>query len=204
MSKALLICNGRKPGAWLKRLAKEADFILAADGGADAALAAGLCPDAVIGDLDSASPRARKMLKDTPFIHVKRQDNTDFEKALDWLVLQKFDECTVAGATGKRLDFTVGNFLSVYPYLSRLRVTFKGDGWTVYPLTRGIKFSARKGARVSLIPLAPCRGVTLKGLKYRLKDVNWVLGQTGLSNEASARQSEVSFKSGYMLMYVED
>lgn len=204
MSKALLICNGEKPGPWLKRLSKEADFVLAADGGADAALAAGLRPDAVIGDLDSVSPRARQTLKDAPFIHVKRQDNTDFEKALDWLVQQKFDAVTVAGAAGKRLDFTVGNFLCVYPYLSRIKIIFKGNGWTVYPLVESLSFSARKGARLSLLPLAPCRGVTLKGLKYRLKDVNWRLGQTGLSNEVSARQSAVCFKSGYLLMYLED
>ena len=60
MSKALLICNGENFPALLKRLAKEADFVLAADAGADAALKAGLIPNAVIGDLDSASPRARR------------------------------------------------------------------------------------------------------------------------------------------------
>ncbi len=204
MSKALLICNGQKPGKWLKKLAKEADFILAADGGADAALAAGVRPDAVIGDLDSASPRAHRALKEVPFIHVKRQDNTDFEKALDWLTEQKFEQCVVAGAQGKRLDFTIGNFLSVYPYLCRLNVIFKGDGWAVYPLIKSLNFSARKGARLSLIPLTDCTNVTLKGLKYRLNNVQWQLGQTGLSNIVSAQKSEVNFTSGYMLMYVED
>lgn len=204
MSKALLICNGEKPGRWLKKLAAEADFVLAADGGADAALAAGVTPDAVIGDLDSASPRVRKAWPAVPFIRVKRQDNTDFEKALDYLTQRGFSSCVVAGAAGKRLDFTVGNFLSVYPYLKKIRIVFRANGWTVYPLTDGIKFSARKGARLSLLPLAPCKAVTLKGLKYRLSGVNWQLGQTGLSNEVSARRSEISFTSGYMLMYLED
>lgn len=205
MSKALLICNGQKPGPWIKRLAKEADFVLAADGGADAALAAGVRPDAVIGDLDSVSSRAREILKDIPFIRVSRQDNTDFEKALDWLVRQNFDECVVAGAAGKRLDFALGNFLCAFLYLPRLRVTFKGDGWTVHPLARGIKFSARKGARLSLIALSTCRGVTLKGLKYRLKDADLQAGRmTGLSNKISAKRSEIAFKSGRMLLYLED
>lgn len=204
MSKALLICNGEKPGAWLKKWAKEADFILAADGGADNALAAHITPDAVIGDLDSASPRARKAFAEVPFIHVKRQDNTDFEKALDWLTLQKFDECIIAGATGGRLDFTLGNFLSVYPYLKQMNIVFKAQGCSIYPLIKGIKFSARKGARMSIIPLTPCKNITLKGVQYRLNGADWQFGQTGISNVITAQKTEVLFDSGYMLMYLED
>lgn len=204
MATALLICNGEKPKKWLKKWAQKADFILAADGGADGALAAGVTPDAVIGDLDSASPRAQKLLAQVPFLHVKRQDNTDLEKALDWLVLQKFDECLIVGATGGRLDFTLGNFLSVYPYLDKIKLTFIGQKWHIFPLTRSFVFSARKGARMSLIPLRDCKNITLKGVKYRLNRADWQLGQTGLSNEITAKKTEVLFDSGYMLMYLEN
>lgn len=204
MSKALLICNGEQPTKWLKKLAKEADFILAADGGANAALKAGISPDAVIGDLDSASEKARKVFQNIPFIHVKRQDNTDFEKALDWLTSQKFDECLIVGATGKRMDFTIGNFLSVYPYLSRINLIFKGADWSIYPLIKSMEFSATKGARMSIIPLSDCHNLSLKGVKYRLKNVDWKLGQTGLSNIISAAKSAVTFDSGYLLLYLEN
>ena len=96
--RALLIGNGEKVSArLLKKLAAQADYVLAADGGANHALACGITPDGVIGDLDSVSPRVRRALQDTPFIHLKRQDNTDFEKALDWSILQQFDECMIAG-----------------------------------------------------------------------------------------------------------
>ena len=204
MSKALLICNGEKPGAWLKKLAREADFVLAADGGADNALAAHITPDAVIGDLDSASLRARQTFKNIPFIHVKRQDNTDLEKALDWLTLQQFDECFIVGATGGRLDFTLGNFLSVLPYLSKIKITFIGKNWRIFPLTKSFVFSARKGARMSIIPLTSCQNITLKGVKYRLNGAEWQLGQTGISNVITAQKTEVLFDSGYLLLYVED
>ncbi len=204
MSKALLICNGEKPKKWLKKWVKEADFVLAADGGANAAAEAGITPDAVIGDLDSASERTRKIFQDITFIHVTRQDNTDFEKALDWLLLQKFDECLIVGATGGRLDFTLGNFLSVFPYLQKIKITFIGENWRIFPLTHSFTFSARKGARMSIIPLSDCQNITLKGVKYRLDGANWQLGQTGLSNVITAKKTEVLFDSGYMLMYLED
>lgn len=204
MSKALLICNGEKPKKWLKKWAQKVDFVLAADGGADGALTAGIMPDAVIGDLDSASSRARQTFKNIPFIHVKRQDNTDLEKALDWLTLQQFDECFIVGATGGRLDFTLGNFLSVLPYLSKIKITFIGENWRIFPLTKSFVFSARKGARMSIIPLTSCQNITLKGVKYRLNSVEWQLGQTGISNVITAQKTEVLFDCGYMLMYLED
>lgn len=205
MSKALLICNGENFPALLKRLAKEADFILAADAGADAALKAGLIPNAVIGDLDSASPRARRTLKNVPFIHIARQDNTDFDKALHWLAERKFTACAVAGAAGKRMDFTVGNLLAAFTYAKCMDIVFYGNAWTMRPLVRGLKFTARPSARMSLLPLSACRGVTLKGFKYPLQNAAWKAGQTtGTSNEVCAKRCEISFSSGKMLMYLED
>ena len=126
MSKILLICNGSETGPWLKKLARQVDFVLAADAGADRALAAKIRPDAVIGDLDSVSPLTRQSLKDVAFLHIKRQDNTDLEKALDWIAAQKFDTCFIAGATGGRLDFTLGNILSALPYKSKMEIYFCG------------------------------------------------------------------------------
>ena len=198
MSKALLICNGEKPGKWLKKYATQADFILAADGGADAALAAGVIPDAVIGDLDSVSHRLRRQLKDTPFIHIKRQDNTDLEKALDWLTIQQFNACTIVGATGGRLDFTLGNILAVRPYLKKIDIFFRGPNWSLQFITKTYKFTACKGARASLIPLTACKAVSLKGFLYPLKNEN--IGQScigrSLSNQISAAKSEVSCAGG--------
>lgn len=205
MSKGLLICNGQNSPALLKRLAKECDFILAADAGADAALEAGLTPDAVIGDLDSASPRARKRLKNVPFIHIPRQDNTDFDKALHWLCKQKFTACAIAGATGKRMDFTLGNLLAAFAYAKKMEISFKADGWTIWPLIKSKRFTARKGARMSLIPLTACRGVTLKGLKYPLQNACLQAGGTmTTSNVVQTQNCEVSFTGGKLLLYVED
>ncbi len=207
MSKALLICNGENHSALLKQLAQEADFILAADAGAEAARRAGVRPDAVIGDLDSVSPRTRKKWPETAFIQVPRQDNTDFEKALDWLVLQKFDSCLVAGSTGRRLDFTLGNFLSARPYAKKINLCFRGIGWSVCPLTKSRLFSARPGARLSLLPLSACRGLTLRGVKYPVQNRTWRPGQNSglwLSNQATARRVQIQIASGFLLVYLED
>ena len=206
MSKVLLICNTAEPIPWIKKLSRQVDFVLAADAGADTALRAGVRPDAVIGDLDSISPRTRRALKEATIIKVSRQDNTDLEKALDWIITQRFDSCIIVGATGGRLDFTLGNILSVQNYISKMNVQLRGANWTLTPLTRSLTFHARKGARCSLIPLTPCQSVSLKGMKYRVKQQNWDTQHIGksLSNQISAATSEVSFTKGLLLMYLED
>ena len=206
MSKVLLICNAPETGTWLKKLAKQADFILAVDGGANYALAVGIQPDAVIGDLDSVSPRTRRLLKDVPFIQIKRQDNTDLEKALDWIMMQQFDTCIITGATGGRLDFTIGNILSAVPYLKHMDISFRGKNWILQPLTTGKKLTARKGVRCSFIPLTTCRDITLKGFKYSVQHETWTGEQIGhsLSNEISSQNAEIIFNKGTLLMYLEN
>lgn len=205
--KALLICNGVNSPALLQKLCREVDFVLAADGGADAALAAGITPNAVIGDLDSVSPLTRQHFSKVLFIHVERQDNTDLEKALDWLTEQGFEECVVAGAAGGRLDFTLGNFLAVRPYLEKIKIHFQGTGWTLWPLLKAINLSARTGARMSLIPISACRGITLKGVKFPVENVDWQPGQPSgrwLSNVIENPSAQIQLESGFILVYLEE
>ncbi len=201
LSNVLLIGNGTLPGAaLLERLARQATFILAADGGADKARAAGIQPDLVIGDLDSLASAPEQVLR------VPRQDNTDLEKALDWLTAHRAGRVCIVGSVGGRWDFSIGNFLSVYSYLPALDIYFAGDGWKIYPLVHGTQKTVRPGARVSLIPFTACTRVNLSGTQYPLTNAQLALGHTGrtLSNCAQQAQITVQFESGFMLLYIED
>ena len=198
--RALLIGNGETQEAvFLQHLARQADLILAADGGADRALSAGVRPDVIIGDLDSVSPQAKKILPAEKFIFVNNQNNTDLEKALD-------TQCTLTGFVGGRWDFTFGNFLSVYPYLDKMDICVAGKGWKIWPLTHSVTKTVRPGARVSLIPAADCQNVTLQGLVYPLEHANLSLGRTGqtLSNVAKLSEIKILFDKGFLLLYIED
>ena len=201
LSNVLLIGNGTLPGAaLLERLARQATFILAADGGADKARTAGIQPDLVIGDLDSLASAPEQVLR------VPRQDNTDLEKALDWLQENRAGRVCIVGSVGGRWDFSIGNFLSVYSYLPALDIYFAGDGWKIYPLVQGTQKAVRPGARVSLIPFTACTRVNLSGTQYSLTNAQLALGHTGrtLSNCAQQAQITVQFESGFMLLYIED
>ena len=63
--KALIILNGNIADLFLlKKIGKDSDFILCADGGTDYCLKASLMPDMVIGDLDSISKDSLKVIYD--------------------------------------------------------------------------------------------------------------------------------------------
>ncbi len=201
----LLIGNGAAlPARYLRRLARQAAYVLAVDGGADRALKAGIEPDSVIGDLDSVSPAARTHMGARVW-HVPTQENTDLEKALLWAVEHHIPSMFLAGFVGNRWDFSVGNLLVLAKYADHLDLAAGAAGWQIVPLVRSATFTCKPGRRVSIIPLTPCTGVTLEGLKYPLFDEDLQPGTTRtLSNETAGIQFRVSFKSGRLLVYQEE
>jgi thiamine pyrophosphokinase len=203
--RALVICNGEPPSRTLAlRLARESDCIVAADGGANIARRFGLLPDVIIGDLDSLLPSTRRFFRTSSIVRVRRQDNTDLEKALDFLVDEKCRSATILGATGKRLDFTLGNLSVLWNYTRRIRLTFVGDGWTALPVGRERSVTARIGTTVSLIPFGGCSGITLRGLQYPLTNGTMHVGQIGVSNVVRTSPFSVRVKKGHMLLIILD
>ena len=204
MKKILLICNGgAEPAAFLRAQAKNR-FVLCADGGANIAAAAGVTPDAVVGDMDSVTAETRKKFKNTRWLKVETQENTDFEKSLGFIKKTGAKEAVIVCAAGGRMDFTLNNLFAAAKYLPHFDVVFKSAGWEIYPINKTKKFKCKSGARVSLVPLAACKNVTLAGLQYPLKNKNLKFADTlTLSNRAAKNNFEVSMKKGLILIYIE-
>lgn len=203
MKYILLICNGQKESAaFIRSRAARADFIICADGGADAALDAEVVPDLIVGDLDSLSARAKK-LKSADFLRVPRQDNTDFEKALDFILTQKIKTVRVICALGGREDFALANLLSALNYADKKEIIFETENLEIHALKKSKTFACKKNKRVSLLAPSGARGVTLSGLKYPLKNAVLAPGGRALSNITTARKFTVKLTSGSVLVYQE-
>ena len=203
---ALLLGNAETlPADFLKQLAARTDFVLVTDGAADRALQCGLIPDAVIGDLDSATPQAKKQLPHIPWIFVSNQNNTDLEKALDWLVTEKFTHVTLGGFFGGRLDFTLGNWLSLTPYTQKLQLTCVGPDWMLAAVTKKLTVTCQPRKRVSLLTTTRCSGICTTGLKYPLKNACLSNTQPGrfISNQTTGKRWTVSIEKGVLWVYCE-
>jgi thiamine pyrophosphokinase len=200
---AVLICNGQPVRrSVMMRLVHAADLIVAADGGANVARRYGITPAVIIGDLDSIAPATKRHFRRSEIIRVRRQDNTDLEKALDHLVSLKVRDVTIVGITGRRIDFTLANLSVLWKYSAHVEWRVAGDDWYAVPVRATRRVRARRGTTVSLIPYGPCSGITLRGLKYPL--VNGVLhiGEVAVSNVVSTSNFSVRRKRGKLLLVV--
>ncbi|MFH1017281.1 MAG: thiamine diphosphokinase [Pseudomonadota bacterium] len=198
---ALVVLNGAPPSRSLvRRLARGVDLIVAADGGANILRKYNVHPDVVIGDLDSIEPVTRRRLKSARFVRLENQDSTDFEKALVFLVRERVSRVFVLGAEGKRIDFTLGNFASIWKFVPHLRVSLLGEDWLAVPVTKNLELSVPAGTTVSLIPYTACSGVTLKGFRYPLRNARLRVESLGISNVTKVRRSSIRLRKGRFLV----
>lgn len=200
LNKVLLVLNGILDKDFLARAAKNYSFILAADGGANKCLKAGVMPDVVVGDLDSITPKNKALLKGR-LKQVTRQDNSDFEKALDYLKTLKPKQVDIALAVGGRFDFCFSNFLAASAYLKYFDIKFLLPNATTYLLSKGAKIKAEKGARVSLVALEEIKNISTSNLVFALNKETLSIGQRGLSNIAKG-DFVVNFTRGKLLVFV--
>jgi thiamine pyrophosphokinase len=65
-----------------------------------------------------------------------------------------------------------------------------------------VSIRTSKGAKISLIPVDRCTGVTTTNLKYPLKNALLETGvREGISNEATGRSATVSVAKGTLLLF---
>ena len=153
--------------------------IVAADGGADACLAHGLTPEAVVGDMDSISADARTAFAST-LDPVAEQDSTDFAKAL-----ARIDAPAVlaVGFLGARIDHALAAFshLAVRGGRAAPVVLLSADD-CVALMPPALSLRLPPGTRVSLWPLGPCR-LRSDGLHWPLDGLDLdPAGRVGTSN----------------------
>ncbi len=165
----------------LHQLAATGAHLLGADGGGDVIAAAGLVPEAIVGDFDSlADPLGWDGR--TRLLRIAEQETTDFEKAL----YSTLAPVTVGlGMTGKRFDHTLAALDAVTRYARDRRIILVDESDIALAISGPFAFEVEARARVSVHPLAAVRFARSSGLKYRLDGLRLAPGErTGTSNES--------------------
>jgi len=175
-----IVGGGTVDPGLLRDLAERGVALVGADGGGDSIGAAGLVPEAIIGDLDSLFDR-RQWETRTRVIHLPEQITTDFQKALR---ATSAPATLALGMTGKRLDHTLAALSAVLEVAPR-RPTLLVDETDVALTTTGpVAFEAQHRERVSIHPLLPIRFSRSSGLLYPLDGLMLAPGALlGTSNE---------------------
>lgn len=196
MNPAMLLLNGPVTDAGaVKRRARAAGFIVAADGGAKVAQKLGLQPRVVIGDFDSL-PKPLPKWKGTTYLFDGDEDLSDFEKALRFLSESGAGAVWVVGLWGGRPDHQLVNLAVFEKWSDRLALASVDPGWSAVLGPGKHRIPCGIGARVSLVASGAPAVVTTTGLRYALKAFRLEKGSRGLSNEAVKSPVEIHVKKG--------
>ena len=85
-----------------------ADFIVCCDGAVAKLVNWGRKPNAIVGDLDSISPKLKSQFADIIYQSNDYETN-DLTKAVEWCVNKEIDNIVILGATGLRDDHSLAN-----------------------------------------------------------------------------------------------
>ncbi len=207
MNRVVIFANGELPDLEKARLLLRADdTIICADGGTRHALALGLKPALVVGDMDSADNRHLLELKKegvTVEYHPRNKNETDLELAIDAALKQKPEQILIVAALGGRLDQTLANItLLADPRLASFDVRLDDGVEEIFVCRDQAEVQGKSGDLVSLIPWqGAVPEVQTKELKWPLRRETLYPDKTrGISNEMLGSTASVSIGSGLLLV----
>lgn len=202
---ALIVAGGARPDPLVVKALPRVDFCVAADSGADNALAVGLTVDAVVGDMDSIAADTLNTLRLRAVEmeeHPARKAETDFELAMARALAEKPERVIVIGIGGGRLDHQLANIAVLASEQSgTVRVEGLVGSARLTVIRGSMAITGVLGETVSLLPvLGDAEGVTTEGLEYALEDEPlFAAGARGISNRFVAKEAKVSVRRGVLL-----
>jgi len=180
MKSCIIIANGDQPSKQNINyfLKNGVETIIAADGGANSCYKLGIVPHYIIGDFDSINPKVLSYYKGkSVLIKQSRQNDTDVEKALKFIIKKKFETVYLLGGTGDRLDHSICNLGIVIKFFLKIRIIIIHGKTVLFPYADNVKLKSTPNETVSLYAFNSNTRITSSGLKYPLRDVSLPFGE---------------------------
>jgi thiamine pyrophosphokinase len=207
---AIFLNGAPDPERLLQAVAGRADLVVAADGGARYALAAGIVPDLIVGDMDSLGRDLQREMEARGVElerHPTRKDKMDGHLAVfaareRGATAAEF-VCAAGGKPGA--VFAVPHIL-LAAERQGLPSSVVADWGRMFVVEAGsLTVKGAPGDSVSVFPLAGlATGVTLEGMGYPLTNAILEPGDTlGFHNELVGAEAKVSVESGVLLVVQE-
>ena len=178
---------------------QEEDLVLCADAGWKKAMDAGVTPNLVIGDFDSAHEPQGILTR----CHPVMKDDTDTMLCVREGLKRGYERFLIIGGFGGRLDHTLANLQTLAFAACRGAQVEMADGVTWATVVRnGEVCIPRRAGKLSLFSMGDrCDGVTIRGALYNLENGS-ITNQfpIGVSNEFAADEVVVSVRKGLLLI----
>ena len=217
-SKVVIICDGKFPRTeYPHYLIRTADYIICCDGALKKFLRNSLSifgeerlPDLVIGDMDTLPASMQKKYADI-IIKENEQEHNDQTKAVRWAIsnVEGIEQIYILGATGKRVDHTIGNASLLMEYTRMfdleglgINIEMVSDTGTAFAVNDTFEMDCGIGRQVSIF--SPDNSLKIKstGLEYPTDDVvfdNWWKATLNKASQDTVRL-EFSHRSMALIM----
>ena len=199
--KTVILANGLFPSHPTPLAAlRSAGQVVCCDGAADRLAAAGVEPDWIVGDLDSASAAVRERYPDR-LVRFSEQATNDLSKAFRFCLSRGWNDLLILGATGLREDHTLANLSLLADFSREAPVRMLTDtGWFT-ALNAPSRLPSCAGQQVSLFALDPSTTASAEGLKYPVAGLRLERWWTASLNEAQGDWFQVAFSGGPLLVF---
>lgn len=184
----------------------QSELRIVVDGALEITHRLGIKPDYIVGDFDTVNQELLEYYeKDIILRHPPEKDQTDTELAIETALNAGCDSLVFFGATGSRLDHSLGNiFLLEHLLKQGIDAKILNENNKLYLKNKGFKIirKASRGDFVSLLPLTETvENVTLRGFKYPVEHLTFYREKTlGISNEITEEEASVEFSKGSFIV----
>lgn len=183
-----------------------AELRIVVDGALEVTHRLGIKPDYIVGDFDTVNNDLLEHYEKSIILrHPPEKDQTDTELAIETALAAGCRELVFFGATGSRLDHSLGNiFLLERMVKQGVSAELLNENNRLYLKNQSFTLQRNNtwGDYLSLLPLSETvEGVTLTGFKYPVERLTFYRDCTlGISNEITAEEARVEFSKGTFIV----
>ena len=201
MSVCYIVGAGEFYGEFTKR---DADLVIAADGGYDTLLSLGITPDLILGDMDSVRSVAENIER---LVFPVRKDETDSFLAYREGARRGYTDFKLYGCVGGREDHTLANYaLLVYARERGHKITLIGKCSEAFALVNeSVTLSGEELSHLSVFAFGgEARGVSIRGAEYEAEGITLTPSYPlGVSNRFLGGDVTLEVKDGTLLVILE-
>ncbi|MBO5278471.1 MAG: thiamine diphosphokinase [Lachnospiraceae bacterium] len=217
-SRTLIISGGRTDKDFALSFLSDRQYerIIAVDGGLRVLRELKLMPTDIVGDFDTVEPELLALYENNENIVIRRfnpqKDDTDSEIAVNMAIDYGSSRIDILGASGSRLDHTLGNIRLLGLIHQSGKNSFFREAY-IYDRNNRVRLIEKEcvikkeeayGTYISLLPFTQTvTGITLEGFKYPLHHHTMDIFRAptlGISNELTASEGKITCREGVLLV----
>ena len=191
----------------IRQVIADAGQLIGVDGGSRHLGLLGVRPHLAVGDMDSIPESLLQEYRQSGVelhLHPPKKDATDLELALELALARGASRISILGATGGRLDHTLGNLFLLSRCLpTGIPACIMDQEQCINLTDQSLTLRGAVGDTLSLLPATPdACGVSLSGLEYPLHNATLTFGTSwGMCNVFMRPEVTVSLESGRLFVF---